>query len=327
MNTTRERLPERSGHRPVRAVCVGHFTVDRYGTDLCPGGSAYYAARTFLGLGGRPMVITSVGRHFPFWEAWHGMDTSVRFSPNTTAFANRYRPDGTRAQTVFEQAKPLRAREEDRDLLRADVLFLAPVLGELDPTEWISRADARIVALGAQGLLKKAVGRPGRRHRQVAPAVLPSLMHCLDQVHVLFLSREDLSGREGLLTRFCQKVPLVVVTQGADGCDLLQGSSQTHVRAFPATPVDPTGAGDAFAASFLFALARGAPPESAARAGATVAARIVEARAGGNLDGLRPQMIAPFLPPEQEPAQNRTSFNETEELLHREHPAGLPASA
>ena len=47
--------------------------------------------------------------------------------------------------------------------------------------------------------------------------------------------------------------------------------------------MDPTGAGDVFAAAMLLALARGDDPVSAARLGAAAASIVVEGRGGETL--------------------------------------------
>ncbi len=50
----------------------------------------------------------------------------------------------------------------------------------------------------------------------------------------------------------------VVVTRGADGCDLWVQGERQHVPGVPATEiVDPTGCGDAFRAALLYGLERG----------------------------------------------------------------------
>lgn len=70
----------------------------------------------------------------------------------------------------------------------------------------------------------------------------------------------------------------VIVKRGANGCDL---ATHQERRTIPAPPVahvvDTTGAGDAFGAGLVVALARGASLEEACRAGHTAAARVITA--------------------------------------------------
>ena len=64
----------------------------------------------------------------------------------------------------------------------------------------------------------------------------------------------------------------LVVTLGEEGARLLG----EQIPAFPATPVDTTGAGDAFCAAFAVALAEGADDAEAVRWGCAAGAHMVE---------------------------------------------------
>ena len=68
---------------------------------------------------------------------------------------------------------------------------------------------------------------------------------------------------------------LVVMTMGIAGVVIAEGGVLTRVAAVPATVTDPTGAGDAFAAGFLYEWVRSRDAVAAASAGALVAARSV----------------------------------------------------
>ncbi|MDM4761837.1 ribokinase [Galbitalea sp. SE-J8] len=57
----------------------------------------------------------------------------------------------------------------------------------------------------------------------------------------------------------------IVVTRGADGCDIRVGDALTRVPAASARPVDTTGAGDAFTAGLAVALLEGRPLDDAVR--------------------------------------------------------------
>jgi sugar/nucleoside kinase (ribokinase family) len=67
-----------------------------------------------------------------------------------------------------------------------------------------------------------------------------------------------------------------VVTRSEKGCLVIERAHTIASPAFPvARVVDTTGAGDLFAAGFLFGLARGATHEKAARLGALAAAEVI----------------------------------------------------
>ena len=67
-----------------------------------------------------------------------------------------------------------------------------------------------------------------------------------------------------------------VVTRSEKGCVVVEGADTIASPAFPvAKVVDTTGAGDLFAAGFLFGLARGTSREKASRLGALAAAEVI----------------------------------------------------
>jgi sugar/nucleoside kinase (ribokinase family) len=69
---------------------------------------------------------------------------------------------------------------------------------------------------------------------------------------------------------------LAAVTRGAEGSDIVTPSGIVHVDAVPvAELVDTTGAGDLYAAGFLFGLTHGYDPESSGRLGSLCAAEAV----------------------------------------------------
>jgi sugar/nucleoside kinase (ribokinase family) len=72
-------------------------------------------------------------------------------------------------------------------------------------------------------------------------------------------------------------VKLGVVTRSEKGCVVVSSNGVTAVSAFPIDKmVDTTGAGDLFAAGFLFGLVRNAGHEDAGRLGALAAAEIIQ---------------------------------------------------
>jgi sugar/nucleoside kinase (ribokinase family) len=58
---------------------------------------------------------------------------------------------------------------------------------------------------------------------------------------------------------------MVVLKQGARGCRVFTADGAQHVPSILVNEVDPTGAGDAFAAGFAVAQLEGLPLETSAR--------------------------------------------------------------
>jgi adenosine kinase len=75
----------------------------------------------------------------------------------------------------------------------------------------------------------------------------------------------------------------VVVTLGADGCEVWHQGERTHVAGVAAREVlDPTGCGDAFRAALLYGLERGWPLERCATLGNAIGAVKIASRGGQN---------------------------------------------
>ncbi len=93
---------------------------------------------------------------------------------------------------------------------------------------------------------------------------------------VVFLSAAALSDPERTMRRIAERgrAKAVVATAGAEGAYLLAGGETTRIPAAvpPAPVVDSNGAGDAFAAAFLYGRLAGEPPERCARLGSVAGA-------------------------------------------------------
>ena len=240
-----------------RLLAVGHVTFDRRDSGDVVGGSVSYGSITARRLGWDAAVLTAAGPDFEPARDLPGVETFVRASAATTRFLNLYDAAGERRQVV-------QARADDIDLLplaeswRApDALLLSPVVGEI-VAPLAPAFEASVVGAIAQGWLRaldaegnvraQAWGDPGR---------------ALLGVHVLFLSEHDLpEGQDPhSLLPF---VPIVAVTRGWRGVSLLSREGELEVAGFPRPEVDPTGAGDVFAAAFLVGYHERNDPQEAA---------------------------------------------------------------
>ena len=67
----------------------------------------------------------------------------------------------------------------------------------------------------------------------------------------MVLSLADLSGDRDKTAHLLNTVKLGVETAGPDGCYLYQNGQKKHVPVQPEVDVEPTGAGDIFAAAFF----------------------------------------------------------------------------
>jgi adenosine kinase len=82
---------------------------------------------------------------------------------------------------------------------------------------------------------------------------------------------------DAALTQLRSDIKLGVVTRSEKGCVVAAKDGVTPVPAYPIQKlVDTTGAGDLFAAGFLFGLVRGASHENCGRLGALAAAEVIQ---------------------------------------------------
>ena len=128
----------------VTTLSAGHVTHDRFGERLVPGGCAYYAAQTWRALGARSRLATVVGEDFACEDAFTGLETQANRTGKTTVFVNQYPDSGPRVQFVEALASPVFPDRLSRDWKNPDVLFLGPVLNEVDIPVWKRATGARM---------------------------------------------------------------------------------------------------------------------------------------------------------------------------------------
>jgi sugar/nucleoside kinase (ribokinase family) len=125
----------------------------------------------------------------------------------------------------------------------------------------IARAAGRKVAVTPSDIA--CIERQGDRFRALIAAGL---------VDMLFLNEAELAALGGSPAG----VELLVVTRGEEGATAIRGGEQVSVPALRTAPVvDTTGAGDLFAAGFLFGHARGLDLGEALRIGTVAAAEVI----------------------------------------------------
>jgi adenosine kinase len=116
----------------------------------------------------------------------------------------------------------------------------------------------------------------------------PTLQRFVDQASWVALNDYEarmLCERTGhsLETLSRSRLRGVVVTLGAQGCEVWQDGARQHVPGVPAEAVvDPTGCGDAFRAALLFGLERGWPLLRCAELGNRLGAIKIACRGGQN---------------------------------------------
>lgn len=251
----------------IQYLAIGHIAKDLVRDGWRLGGTVSYAALTAHALGYRPGLVTSYGDGFDLGPL-AGFACARTASPATTTFENIYGP-APRGRTQFLRARaaPLTRAAIPMAWQRSPIIHLAPLAQELAP-EIACGFEGAFVGLTPQGWLRQWDG-DGR----VTNNGWPGAFEILPCPSATVLSLEDLRGDWSLAEQWAAAAQVLVVTQGARGCTVfVNGKHAQHFPALPRTPVDPTGAGDVFAAAFFIHLYETQDPWTSARFANHVAA-------------------------------------------------------
>ena len=152
-----------------------------------------------------------------------------------------------------------------------------------DPARAIEAAAAHVLERGGRLSLDPNVRSADARLRVTVARLARS-------AHVLFPSEGELAALSLDPRELAGRGALVCETRGRDGALLYDGGEPVQLGAAPVDEVDPTGAGDTFAAAFVAALRAGDDARSAAQFACETAAHSV------GVLGAMEAAVAPRLP-------------------------------
>jgi len=256
-------------------LAIGHVARDEFEGELTwrLGGTALYAAATAARLGTTTALVTRVGpkekpaldeRCTQLGIALHALPSSA-----TTTFAFRY-VEGRRFMRLRARAKGISPNDVPAAWRAARAAVLGSIAHELDRTLF-GRTAPRATVLVAQGYLREwsADGAITPRSWDDAEDIVPL-------VSAVVLSEDDVAGDLSAPRRWSRN-GRVYVTLAERGVLVLDRGTETTVPGYSVERVvDPTGAGDAFAAGLAIALADGRSPDACARFANAVASFAVE---------------------------------------------------
>lgn len=270
------------GNGPPTFLTIGHITHDLHDDGLTSlGGTATFAAITASRLGLAAAIVTRASEQLitNLPELLPGIAVAACSSPQTTTFVNRYH-EGIRTQYLRARAKSLLPGDIPAAWREAPIVLLGPLAQELSPkiVQHLPRRAGALIAATPQGWMRRwdTDGRVWPTPWIDAETILPHL-------DVLILSYDDLQpfansdrAANAILARWSMLVPLLIATDGRHGATLFQHNQREHFPAYAATEVDPTGAGDVFAAAFLCRLHECGDPRAAVNFANCVASFSVE---------------------------------------------------
>ncbi|MGR3821740.1 MAG: adenosine kinase [Salipiger marinus] len=252
-----------------------------------PGGSV---ANTLAGLGNLGLRTAFIGR---VHDDALGRFYAQAMEADGTAFVNPpvpggelptsrsmifVSPDGERSMNTYLGISAEQGPEDVAEdvAAEAEVVFLEGYLFDKDKGKeaFIRTARACRAAGGKAGI---AISDPFcvERHRA---DFLRLIEHELDfvigneaEIRSLFQDN-DLAADLARVAAIC---PLVICTRSGDGVTIIRDGQRTDVPVTKITPVDATGAGDQFAAGFLYGLVTGADMAKAGRMGTVAATEVI----------------------------------------------------
>ena len=237
------------------------------------GGTPFWAARALRVLGSPALVAVKCANadRAEFARPLVALGIPVLWLGGSSTATFSFRYSGDRREMTVEGIGDSWSPEDVRGLGEARWVHVGALARSDFPAETLAELAAggqRRVLLDGQGLTRPARTGPLELDGDFDPEVLR-------HVAVLKVAEEELRALVGEPDEAGLRalgVPEVVVTLGSRGSLVYADGRLERVTAQPVGgPIDPTGAGDAFAVAYLAARAGGhAPVASARRAGALV---------------------------------------------------------
>jgi sugar/nucleoside kinase (ribokinase family) len=215
--------------------------------------------------------IQAIGVHFDVPPLLEG-PSSGRSLINVT-------PDGQRTMCTFlGAANELTADDIDPALIEAAaVVYLEGYLFDLAEARRafakaaaFARSNARTIAFTLSDAFVV------ERHREALHEFIRTQVDLVFANEAELLSLCQTDDFEAAAKQLASEVKIAAITRGAAGSVILAGGKVIRVDAAPLEKVvDTTGAGDQYAAGFLFGLAQGRPLEACAKLGSLAAAEVI----------------------------------------------------
>ncbi len=253
--------------QPIDYLMIGHITQDVKPEGFALGGTASYSALTARALGLRVGIVTAYAEGLALPEL-AGIPIAGVYSEHSSTFENLQTPHG-RVQHLLHRAETLTPAMIPPQWRSAPIVHLGPVAQEIDTSIVRMFPDAQ-VCLTPQGWMR-AWDKAGRVHY----CDWPEARYVLEQADAAVMSIEDVQRNESVIEEMVTAIRVLVVTEGADGARLYWNGDLRCFRPPQKDEVEPTGAGDIFAAAFFTRLYATRDPWEAARFATLLAANSV----------------------------------------------------
>ena len=225
-------------------LILGHISKDLTQDGNRPGGTALYSGILAQRMGLKVALVTSCAS-LPDLEDLAGMHIVHFPAKRTTTFKNIYTPRG-REQYITEIGEELNFSLIPMSWLKTRILHFGSIAREIIlPDEFPAAVEGAIV-YSLQGWLRNWDDKGAVFPVEFNPEIFP-----IEPKSVGFLSIEDLAFDISRLDHIKKAFPVLVLTKGKDGVEIYHGDEMIRIPAEPVEEIDPTGAGDIFAAGFM----------------------------------------------------------------------------
>ena len=241
---------------PVDYLVIGHVAHDLTPQGPRLGGTVAYSALTARALGLRVGIVTASGPETSL-DALKDIPIVSIESPHSTTFENIYTEHG-RVQYVRAQAVRLDLASVPEIWQSTPIIHLGPIANEMDAVLPTSFSPA-LLGLTPQGWMRQWDDKNRVHSRQWMEK------SALVKADAVVISREDVNGDEEQIEQMAHHTRVLAVTENAAGCVLYWNGDRRRFRSPQVPEVDPTGAGDIYAAAFFVRLLKTRDPWESAR--------------------------------------------------------------
>lgn len=264
--------------------------------EAVPGGSSANTLKGIAFLGGRSILCGKVGNdaHGLMYAQEMknlGVDTQIKkHSSLTTGHAlTLITPDAQRTFSVYLGAAVHLAKEDllEEDIEKSKILHLEGYQLEGFTKEAVIQAIKWAEKHGTTISLDLADPGLVRRNKEL-------LWKIINEFHPIIFANEkeavELTGKseEEAAIEIGKQAKIAVVKLGEKGSVIYSQDGMHYIAPFPAKAIDTTGAGDTYAAGFLYGYCQDWPLEKAGKLGSLLASKVVEQK-GVKLGHLNPE--------------------------------------
>lgn len=258
-------LTDQNSDAQIDYLVLGHVTRDRVEGGFNPGGTVTYSGRVAQMLGCRTAVVTSARLDYDLQPFMKGMSVHVIPADENSDFENIYQAN-ERIQVLSARADDITPADIPPRWRAPSVVHFGPLTNEITP-DVINCFPNSLIGVTPQGWMRRwdETGRVYAKPFAAAEMIL-------SKADAVVISEEDLLD-DTMLGDFISWSKLLVMTQNYAGCTVFFDGGQFVIPAPKIELVEPTGAGDIFAAAFFVHLWRsGGDPLAAAQFANLVAA-------------------------------------------------------